>query len=169
MSSYRRMRVSGGTWFFTVNLQNRQADLLTRYIAELRQSILKVKQRHPFEINAWVVLPDHMHCIWTLPPNESDFPQRWQEIKKTFTPSLAARRGTVWQKRFWEHCIRDERDYKTHVDYVYINPVKHGRVNKVCEWPYSSFHRDVRKGLYPVDWAGVVGDLNVGERRFFRD
>lgn len=164
MSNYRRLRVSGGTWFFTVNLHDRHADLLTRHIAELRQAIRKVKQRHSFDINAWVVLPDHMHCIWTLPANDCNYSQRWRAIKKAFTKSLPGN-ATVWQKRFWEHCIRDDRDYKAHIDYVYINPVKHGLVKSVTEWPYSSFHRDVRNGLYPADWAGGIDDFRTGERK----
>ncbi|MGK7244640.1 REP-associated tyrosine transposase [Buttiauxella agrestis] len=164
MSNYRRMRVAGGTWFFTVNLHDRQSDLLTRKIVELRQSIRKVKQRYPFEINAWIILPDHMHCVWTLPANDSHYSQRWRAIKKTFTKSFSGN-TTVWQKRFWEHSIRDERDYQAHVDYVYINPVKHGLGKSASEWPYSSFHRDVRNGLYPADWAGKVEDFQAGERK----
>lgn len=168
MSNYRRMRIAGGCWFFTVNLYDRHSDLLIRHIAELRLAVRKVKQRHPFEINAWVILPDHMHCIWTLPSNDCDFSLRWQEIKKTFTASLSCKKKTVWQKRFWEHCIRDERDYEAHMNYVYINPLKHGLVNKVSDWPYSSFHRDVKRGLYTIDWAGGVEDMDAGERKIIR-
>jgi putative transposase len=162
------MRIAGGCWFFTVNLHHRHDDLLIRHIAELRQAVRKIKQRHPFEINAWVILPDHMHCIWTLPADDSDFSTCWQEIKKTFTASLPHRKKTVWQKRFWEHCIRDERDYVAHMNYVYINPMKHGWVNNVIDWPYSSFHRDVSRGLYPVDWAGELEDMDAGERKIMR-
>ncbi|MEZ2575557.1 REP-associated tyrosine transposase [Buttiauxella ferragutiae] len=164
MPNYRRMRVNGGTWFFTVNLHDRKDDLLIRHIEELRQALGKVKERYPFEINAWVVLPDHMHCIWTLPSDDSNYSQRWRAIKKAFTKSLPGN-PTVWQKRFWEHCIKDDRDYAAHVDYVYINPVKHGFVKTACEWPYSSFHRDVKRGLYPADWAGEVEDFSAGERK----
>ncbi|MEW7313251.1 transposase [Buttiauxella gaviniae] len=164
MPNYRRMRVFGGTWFFTVNLHDRNSDLLIRHIAELRRVVHHVKQRHPFEINAWVILPDHMHCVWTLPVADCDYSGRWREIKKTFTKSLSGVPDQVWQKRFWEHCIRDETDYEAHLNYVYINPVKHGWVNKVSDWPYSSFHRDVKRGLYSVDWAGDKNDFIAGER-----
>ncbi|WP_435946499.1 REP-associated tyrosine transposase [Dryocola sp. BD586] len=165
MPNYRRSYVPGGTWFFTVNLFHRHSDLLTRHLAELRQAIQKVKLRSPFRINAWVVLPDHMHCIWTLPAGDSDYSARWREIKKSFTKSLHYAARPVWQKRFWEHCIRDEQDYAAHMNYLYINPLKHGLVDKVSDWPFSSFHRDVKRGIYPADWAGVSEELNTGERR----
>ncbi|MDK9363648.1 REP-associated tyrosine transposase [Lelliottia wanjuensis] len=161
MSNYRRNYIPGGTWFFTVNLQNRQSDLLTRHIDHLRAAIQTVKRTKPFTINAWVVLPEHMHCIWTLPENDDDFSGRWREIKKTFTRAIEMRH--VWQSRFWEHTIRNEEDFRRHRDYVYINPVKHGHVTRVADWPFSTFHRDVRDGLYPKDWAGEPEDLVAGE------
>ena len=161
MSNYRRNYLPGGTWFFTVNLQNRQSDLLTRHIDHLRVAIQTVKRTKPFTINAWVVLPEHMHCIWTLPENDDDFLGRWREIKKSFTRTIEMRH--VWQPRFWEHTIRNEEDYRRHMDYVYINPVKHGHVTRVADWPFSTFHRDVRSGLYPEDWAGQTEDLVAGE------
>jgi len=163
MSNYRRYYVPGGTWFFTVNLQNRQSDLLTRHIDKLRAALSFVKSRRPFLINAWVILPDHMHCIWTLPENDSDYSSRWRDIKKTFTRALAQR--DVWQPRFWEHTLRNEEDYRRHMDYIYINPVKHGYVSRVSDWPWSTFHRDVREGIYPVDWAGNIEGFDAGERR----
>ncbi|MCT4708014.1 transposase [Enterobacteriaceae bacterium H16N7] len=166
MSNYRRAFHNGGTFFFTVNLHDRDSDLLTRHIHALRVAIRQVKARHPFDINAWVVLPEHMHCIWTLPKGDNDFPGRWRAIKKSFTKSLACT-GQVWQKRYWEHCVRDEKDYRAHMDYVYINPVKHGLVIRVREWPFSTFHRDVQRGLYPEDWAGTVEIVNAGERKHF--
>ncbi|AVE57288.1 transposase [Citrobacter sp. CK184] len=162
MSNYRRYYINGGTWFFTVNLQDRKSGLLTSHIHALRHAIASVKQRKPFHINAWVVLPEHMHCVWTLPENEHDFSSRWREIKKHFSKSLGLRQ--VWQPRFWEHTIRDEYDYRQHVDYSYINPVKHAWVKQVKDWPFSTFHRDVRHGIYPADWAGEITGLNVGER-----
>ena len=161
MSNYRRNYIPGGTWFFTVNLQNRQSDLLIRHIDPLRAAIKTVKRTKPFTINAWVVLPEHMHCIWTLPENDDDYSGRWREIKKNFTRAIEMR--YVWQPRFWEHTIRNEEDYRRHMDYVYINPVKHGYVNRVADWPFSTFHRDVRSGLYPEDWAGQTEDLVAGE------
>ncbi|SEL39837.1 putative transposase [Kosakonia sacchari] len=163
MSDYRRYYVPGGTWFFTVNLRDRRSHLLTRHIEQLRLATISVKRRRPFHINAWVILPEHMHCIWTLPENDWDFSARWRELKKTFSKSLQM--SSIWQPRFWEHMIRDEVDYRNHIDYVYINPLKHGWVRQVAQWPFSTFHRDVREGLYPYDWAGDVEDLDAGERR----
>ncbi|EPV8393527.1 MULTISPECIES: REP-associated tyrosine transposase [Enterobacteriaceae] len=163
MSNYRRSYIPGGTWFFTVNLQNRQSDLLTRRIDQLRTAIALVKCKKPFQINAWVILPEHMHCIWTLPERDSDYSGRWREIKKSFTRALA--QSQIWQPRFWEHTIRNDEDYRRHMDYVYINPVKHRLVGRVSDWPYSTFHRDVRQGLYPEDWAGDTVEIGAGERR----
>ncbi|MGG7796949.1 transposase [Klebsiella aerogenes] len=163
MSNYRRSYIPGGCWFFTVNLQNRHSDLLTRHIDHLRAAIACAKRKRPFQINSWVVLPEHMHCIWTLPEGDSDYSGRWREIKKSFTRALA--QNQIWQPRFWEHAIRNDEDYRRHMDYVYINPVKHRLVGYVRDWPYSTFHRDVRKGLYPEDWAGDTVEIDAGERR----
>ncbi|SYD75938.1 transposase-like protein [Klebsiella pneumoniae] len=121
MSDYRRSYIPGGCWFFTVNLQNRRSDLLTRHIVHLRAATASVKSKKPFLINAWVVLPEHMHCIWTLPEGDTDYSGRWRDIKKMFTRALAQRH--IWQPRFWEHAIRNEEDYWRHRDYVYINPL----------------------------------------------
>ncbi|MDK1227376.1 REP-associated tyrosine transposase [Cronobacter turicensis] len=167
MSRYRRLHIPGNTWFFTVNLRDRRSLLLCRAIDLLRAQVARVKRRYPFTIDAWVVLPEHMHCIWTLPEGDYDYSLRWQEIKKGFTRAYLPRRAadTVWQRRFWEHGIRDEKDFRRHMDYVYFNPVKHGWVRQVCEWPFSSFHRDVARGLYPKTWAGNSVEFNVGERR----
>lgn len=163
MPNYRRYYLKGGTWFFTVNLKNRQSDILVRQIAALRTVVQGVKAAKPFHINACVILPEHLHCIWTLPENDSDFSCRWREIKKMFTKAI--RGHAIWQPRFWEHAIRDEEDFRRHVDYIYLNPVKHGWVTRVQDWPFSSFHRDVRHGIYPADWAGEAQDINAGERR----
>ena len=177
MPDYRRNRVPGGTYFFTVNLLDRKSSLLVSHIDDLRESVRKVLEKRPFHIDAWVVMPDHMHAVWTLPPDDADYSGRWREIKKAFAKTLPkleqlsairAARGErgIWQRRFWEHTIRDEHDYIAHVDYVHINPVKHGVVEKVLDWPYSSFHRFVRDGIYSADWAGG-GDLTLsaGERQ----
>ena len=163
MSNYRRSYIPGGCWFFTVNLQNRHSDLLTRHIDHLRAAIACAKRKRPFQINSWVVLPEHMHCIWTLPEGDSDYSGRWREIKKSFTRALA--QNQIWQPRFWEHAIRNDEDYRRHMDYVYINPVKYRLVGCGRDWPYSTFHRDVRKGLYPEDWAGDTVEIDAGERR----
>jgi len=152
LSHYRRHYVPGGSWFFTVNLRNRYSDLLVRYIDALRLATAQVKRRKPFLINGWVVLPEHMHCIWTLPEGDSDYSGLWRDIKKLFTRTLQT--PGIWQPRIWEH-----------MDYIYINPVKHGWVKRVQDWPYSTFHRDVQNGLYPLEWAGDYTDFTAGERR----
>lgn len=170
MPNYRRAWYPGGTYFFTVNLLERKgSNLLIHNIDVLRQVIRSVKQRHPFKIRAWVVLPDHMHCIIELPNGDTDFSTRWRLIKTEFSKSLPRterlsavrqRRGErgVWQRRYWEHLIKDETDYQAHMDYVHINPVKHRLVSRVSDWPYSTFHRLVGKGIYPADWAGECED-----------
>jgi putative transposase len=175
MVQYRRNLVAGGTYFFTVTLIDRDSDILTRHIDALRTSVEKVKQKHPFEIVAWVVLPDHLHAVWTMPTGDCDYANRWRAIKSHFVRSLK-RQGVfirmrpdgsalLWQRRFWEHTIKNEDDKNEDdlcrcVDYCYINPVKHGLVKAVIDWPYSSFHRDVKRGVYPSDWAGG-GDNHV--------
>ena len=163
MVDYRRHYINGGTWFFTVNLRDRESRFLVQRIDALRQAVAIVRKQKPFHIDAWVVLPEHLHCVWTLPGNDSDFPSRWRSIKKHFSDLTGAQ--NVWQPRYWEHAIRNQEDYRSHVDYIYINPVKHGWVRQVRDWPYSTFHRDVSRSLYPVDWGGEVKELLCGERR----
>jgi putative transposase len=165
MPDYRRARVPGATYFFTLNLRDRGSDLLVREIALLRDCVRATKSRYPFHIDAWVVLPEHMHCLWTLPEADADFALRWQVIKFAFARRLPrgepltasqARRGErgIWQRRYWEHLIRDEQDYQRHFDYIHVNPVKHRHVARVQDWPYSSFHRAVAMDVYPRDWCG---------------
>ena len=161
---YRRHYLAGGTYFFTVNLWDRSQSLLVDNINILRQAVRDVKTQRPFTIEAWVVLPDHLHAVWTLPEGDCDYSSRWRDIKKYFSMSLPAtepvstnrsargERG-VWQRRFWEHTIKNDHDFQQHVDYVHINPLKHGFVTRVCDWPYSSFHRYVKKGFYHMDWG----------------
>jgi putative transposase len=174
---YRRAFVGGATYFFTVNLANRRDRLLVDHIDNLRTVVRKVKHGHPFEIIAWVVLPEHIHAIWALPPNDADYSLRWSQIKGGFSRripkgepmsesrSSKGERG-IWQRRFWEHLIRDGDDLGDHIDYVHYNPVKHGLVERAADWPYSSFHRFVRRGWLPPDW-GCPGEMNCdfGERR----
>jgi REP-associated tyrosine transposase len=167
MPNYRRAFIPGGCWFFTVNLLERRQSLLVDHIAILREAVANTQQSYPWTIDAFVVLPDHIHAMWTLPSGDADFSTRWRLIKSRFakalpkgerlTPVRTARneRG-IWQRRFWEHLIRDEADYARHVEYCYINPVKHHLVARVRDWPHSSFHRDVRTGIVPLDWAGEV-------------
>ncbi|MGQ0619738.1 MAG: REP-associated tyrosine transposase [Panacagrimonas sp.] len=165
MRTYTRARVAGGCYFFTVNLAERGGnDLLVRHIAELREAFRLTLRDHPFVIEAMVVLPDHLHCIWRLPENDSDFSTRWRLIKSRFSRLLptgerisASRsrrdeRG-IWQRRFWEHLIRDERDWRNHVDYIHFNPVKHGLVARAVDWPHSSIHRFLREGIMEPHWA----------------
>ncbi|WP_444996428.1 REP-associated tyrosine transposase [Aliikangiella sp. IMCC44359] len=174
---YRRANTKGGTYFFTVNLAERNKSLLIENIDELRSAFKKVNKKFPFIIDAIVILPVHLHAIWTLPKNDADFSTRWRLIKTWFSKSLLktekidqsrmnkSERG-IWQRRFWEHQIRDEADYIQHMNYVYYNPVKHGYVDNVIDWPYSSFHRDVEKGIYSKDWGehididGVFGETH---------
>ena len=177
MTDYRRNFISGGSFFFTVNLADRRLGLLTVYIEELRAAFRETRQRHPFVTDAIVVLPDHMHSVWTLPAGDSDFATRWRQIKSAFSRRLPngervsdsrAAKGErgIWQRRYWEHTIRDDKDFERHIDYVHINPVKHGLVTRGQDWPYSSFHRMVKFGLYPEDWAGDGAELDgaCGER-----
>lgn len=175
MPDYRRVRVAGGCYFFTVALLDRRSDLLVRQVDLLREAVRAAKASRPFHIDAWVVLPDHMHCLWTLPEGDADYSGRWRDIKKRFSRALprteivpVGRTGRgergIWQRRFWEHTIRDERDYVTHFDYIHLNPYKHGLVTSVRAWPYSSFHRYVKMGVYAEDWLSDVADMDVGER-----
>jgi putative transposase len=140
--------------------------LLTRHVALLGDCFRQVRAVRPFRVDAIVVLPDHLHCLWTLPQGDADFSSRWHAIKAGFArriardESLSARRRRkgergIWHRRFWEHAIRDERDWVNHVDYIHFNPVKHGHVARVRDWPHSSFHRFVRDGRYALDWTGA--------------
>ncbi len=172
MPDYRRNLVPGGTYFFTVNLLERRKRLLVDEVDALREAVRLARAKRPFHIDAWVVLPDHMHAVWTLPPGDGDYSGRWRAIKIAFAKALPAtefrsatrlargERG-IWQRRFWEHTIRDETDYAAHVDYVHINPVKHGLVSRLADWPYSSFHSFVTQGVYASDWAGGEVDLDM--------
>ena len=174
MTSYRRNFIPGGSFFLTVNLAERKRSLLTDHIELLRAAFREARLRHPFTMDGIVILPDHLHTVWTMLPGDADFANRWRLIKSTFSrnlpcgerisPSRAAKgeRG-IWQRRYWEHTIRDEADFARHVDYVHINPVKHGLVGRVCDWAPSSFHRYVTLGVYPIDWAG---DLPQDGRQF---
>ncbi len=176
MTEYRRARTPGATYFLTVNCAERKGNsILTDNIDTLRNAFRKVKNNHPFEINAIVILPEHLHCIWTLPGGDADFASRWGLIKSNFSRSIAnterrsdsrVKRGArgVWQRRYWEHLIRDEDEYCRHVDYIHWNPVKHGWAERVKDWPYSSFHQHVNLGAYPLHWAGEIDEsLGYGE------
>ncbi len=182
MPEYRRAKVPGGTYFFTVTTYQRgkfMADAPFRNA--LRDGIELARKTLPFDIEAWVLLPDHMHCIWRLPEGDADYAKRWAVIKRHVSKHcghwlarhvalsesrLARKESAIWQRRFWEHQIRDEHDFAKHVDYIHYNPVKHGYAERVADWPHSTFHRYVRAGVYSRDWAGsgvVMRDSDFGE------
>ena len=198
MSRYIRPKLPGACVFFTVNLAERGRWLLVDEIVHLRAAVRATRQERPFEIDAWVVLPDHIHAVWSLPEGDADFSTRWGAIKARFTRSLneAHRRPgfspaplptefpviragryaglkpglrqnkrecAIWQRRFWEHHIRDAADYHAHLRYCWANPVRHGFVERALDWPYSSIHRDVDAGLVAPEWAGTVAEGNFGE------
>jgi REP-associated tyrosine transposase len=177
MTEYRRARSPGATRFFTVNLAERHGNrLLVEQIDRLRAAFSIVQRKHPVKVEAIVVLPDHLHCLWRLPPGDSDYGVRWGLIKSAFSRGLPAveRRSTsrqtrgergIWQRRFWEHLVRDDEDFARHVDYIHYNPVKHGWANVPSEWKHSSFKRFVEAGIYPRDWgcSGQLGSVSIGE------
>ena len=173
MSRYRRAKIEGGTFFFTLALADRSSDLLIRRIDHLRRAYKVMQERLPFETVAICILPDHLHALWSLPDGDADFAARWSRFKSAFSrglppsqmrsPSKVAKREKgIWQRRYWEHAIRDDVDFERHVDYIHYNPVKHGLVSRVADWPHSSFHRYVERGILPADWAGDAGD-SAGE------
>jgi putative transposase len=165
MTDYRRADIEGGCYFFTVVTYERRA-FLTESLARrcLREAWKEARRRSPFEVIAVCLLPDHLHCVWKLPEGDCDFPLRWARIKADFTrrylagggaesgqsPSRSGKRERgIWQRRFWEHQIRDETDLRRHIDYIHYNPVKHGLVVRVEDWPWSSYHRFARTCAYP--------------------
>ncbi len=161
MSQYKRAVQNGGTFFFTVVTHQRKPIFDNELnIEALRTSFKQEMQRRPFTLEAVVVLPDHLHCLWQLPKNDTDFSSRWREIKKSTTKQLTRycterKERNVWQKRFWEHKIRDENDWRTHIDYIHYNPVKHGYVVAPRLWRHSSFLKWVKQGAYDIDWGNV--------------
>jgi putative transposase len=177
MVRYRRNFLAGGTYFFTVTLADRRSSVLTDHIDALRAAFRVTRRERPFAIDAIVVLPDHLHAVMTLPTDDADFSGRWRRIKSCLTSDVVAsgiriardrrREFSLWHKRFWEHTIRDDHDFARHVDYIHYNPIKHGFVNRVRDWPFSSFHQFVRRGDLPKDWAGthqIFPDTGFGER-----
>ena len=168
MRTYQRIRIEGAKYFFTVNLAERlDNNLLIQHISHLREAFRQVRKDHPFDIDAIVILPEHLHCIWQLPPSDDDYPTRWRLIKSQFSRSLPKaerisssrlrknERG-IWQRRYWEHLIRDEQDFHNHIHYIHYNPVKHGHVKAAKEWPHSSFRQWVKQGYYNVDWCAPL-------------
>ncbi|WP_298677836.1 transposase [uncultured Lentibacter sp.] len=158
MSNYMRPHVAGATIFFTVNLADRGAALLTERVDLLREAVLQTREERPFHIDAWVVLPDHIHAVWTLPSGDDDFSTRWGVIKARFSRQvpkgaqrashILRRERAVWQRRFWEHHICGPQEYAKALSYCYMNPVKHGYVDAPQDWAFSSVHRDIRAGRW---------------------
>jgi putative transposase len=177
MVRYRRNFVPGGTFFFTLTLDDRRSSVLVEHVALLRVAFRRTRSEFPFSIDAIVILPDHLHTILTLPPSDPDFSNRLRRIKGRFTRGVVAagvavsrdHRGeySLWQKRFWEHTIRDDRDFERCVDYIHYNPVKHRVVSTPSEWPHSTLHRYIRTGILAHDWGGNghADDRNLGERK----
>lgn len=167
MPEYRRNWISGGSRLFTVTLQDRGSNLLVDEIVRLRRIVHRVRRWYPFRIDAWVVLPDHMHAVWTLPEGDAKFALRWRQIKAGFSRGLdcpgndhrsrdASEETDTWQPRNREYVIRNEEDFRRCLDYVHMNPVRHGLVDRAIDWPYSTFHRYVAGGTYPEEWGGRV-------------
>lgn len=168
MPNYRRLFQPGGTFFFTLVTCDRHrlfADEFARTC--LREAIRSVQAKMPFDLTTIVLMPNHLHCLWRLPPDDIDYSARWSCIKRAFSKRWVAAGGDplavsrarqkhreygIWQKRFWEHKIRDESDLIHHVNYIHYNPVKHGFARCPHLWPYSSFHQWVKEGYYRTDW-----------------
>jgi putative transposase len=175
MSRYRRA-TTGLSFFFTVVAFRRQPILCDDALrSALRDAIQLVRKARPFDIDAWVLLPDHMHCIWTLPEGDHDYSNRWSQIKHHVSHVCRSQyeggltrsgkmrcEAAIWQRRFWEHRIRSDIDMERHVDYIHFNPVRHGYAKQAGEWPYSTFLKYVRDGAYPLDWGGAphLGNLD---------
>jgi putative transposase len=175
MADYRRVRIAGGTYFFTL-VTSRRIPLFLRPEARrvLHEAMVRVRTSRRFVLEAGVLLPDHLHLLLTLPPGDADFATRIMLVKKRFSEMAknrmglseapdtrrAERRGEAgfWQRRYWEHSIRNDADFRHHLDYMMFNPVKHGLVQRVADWPYSSFHRLVRQGVYPSNWGGTFAE-----------
>jgi putative transposase len=165
----RYVRAKGRIFFFTVVLADRSSNLLVDQIDRLRRVYRTVQQRRPFETVAICVLPDHVHAVWALPEDDGDFSSRWSLIKSGFSRGLdpgsrsaskaAKREKGIWQRRYWEHAIRDDADLERHVDYTHFNPVKHGHVTRVADWPHSSFHRYVERRILSADWGGDIKEI----------
>jgi putative transposase len=163
MVLYRRNFIPGGSYFFTVTLRDRGARTLVDHIDLLRSSYADAVAQRPFRTDAMVVMPDHLHAIWTLPPGDADFSGRWRTIKAGFVRALAKSgialernakgEAMVWQRRFWEHTLRDEADFAAHCDYIHFNPVIHGYVAHPTDWPHSTLQRFIERGIYPPNWA----------------
>ena len=160
MPRYRRFFVPGGCYFFTVVTADRKPIFADENNVEhLKQAFKREMERRPFILQAIVVLPDHVHALWELPKGDADFSNRWREIKKHVSKSCGQ---SVWQKHYWEHCIRDDDDWAKHLDYIHFNPVRHGYTSSACEWKWSSFHRWQQQGVYSHGWGSAEPDRIKG-------
>ncbi len=159
MSDYRRAFQPGGCYFFTVVTYERRPWLIEKpAIERLRKAFRHVMKARPFSIDAIVIWPDHLHCIWQLPEGDHDFPERWRQIKRFVSiglesPLNARNEKALWQRRYWEHLIKDEEDWYRHIDYIHYNPVKHGYVTRPADWPYGSFKLAMKRGWYDATWG----------------
>ena len=167
MPNYRCVRIPGGTYAFTVNLLERRRTPLVDHADALRESFRMAHAVRPFILLAWVILPDHLHCVWRLPEGDNENATRWRHIKSSFSRAiptgerLSARRQIkgergIWQRRYWERVVRDEDHLRRCIDYIHINPQKHGHVQRIADWPHSSFHHYVKAGMLPADWGGEI-------------
>ncbi|MGR3375581.1 REP-associated tyrosine transposase [Salipiger abyssi] len=187
MPNYRRLQMPGASYFFTVALARRPSALLLEHVDDLRGAYLDTIREAPVFCDAMVILPDHLHAVWTLPPGDNAFPERWRKIKARFSRRVGAgsagtgavgriahptrvssskrakRERGIWQRRYWEHMIRDEADYQAHVAYCWGNPVRHGLAARPSDWPWSSIHRDIRLGRVDANWSGGLGEGMFGE------
>lgn len=171
MSNYHRLKIAGASYFFTVVTHDRKRIFDNENnIQILRNAFRREKQRRPFDVEAIVILPDHLHCLWTLPENDSDYSSRWREIKKHVTKELSVTRnhrneGEIWQRRFWEHSIRDDEDWRNHMDYIHYNPVKHGYVTSPTDWRWSSFSKWIHRGAYDANWGSHSSPKHIENMR----
>lgn len=183
MPEYRRAKIKGGTYFFTLVTYRRQKlFLFSENIALFLNSLNHIKRYHPFKLHAYCILPDHIHMIWELPEDDDDYANRISQIKGRFSKAYISNNGdrsdksisrykrretSIWQRRYWEHYIRDEDDFQVHFDYIHFNPVKHRLVDRVLDWPYSSFQECVENDIYSPDWGGMMENenekINFGE------
>lgn len=171
---YRRFYRQGSLYFFTVVTYQRRPILTNPDVMPVLKTAFKtVRQKYPFKIEALVILPDHLHTIWQMPENDADFSTRWNQIKRYVSHhcrhydnlaktanEIKKRQSSIWQQRFWEHCIRDDEDFANCMDYIHFNPVKHGYAKAAKDWPFSTFHKYVKQGIYPEDWGGVSQDFD---------
>ncbi len=184
MSNYRRVKIEGAWYFFTVVTYKRRSFLIDDSVRPiLKEAFRQVKADRPFEMPVFCLMPDHFHCIWQMPPGNCDYSTRWSIIKRAFSKNYIAAGGKplaqtdsrwkkrevgVWQRRFWEHRIRDEDDYWNHVHYIHYNPLKHGLVKRLEDWLYSTYHRFCQQGMYEdFDWNLFETEDDGGELEFY--